>query len=125
MHLDGSRKGIVSLTVVGHGHAELVTPCVRRWNEALRTSERLTLLIDFWDMPGYESFFRVGLTEWGLEHRARLEPIHLLARSPLVRMGVSVANLALGGLIKTYALRASYDVAVASLGAHAEPSRRR
>ena len=46
----------------------------------------------------------------------RLEPIHMFFRSPLVRMGVAVADLALGGFIKTCALRASYDLAVKHLG---------
>jgi hypothetical protein len=125
MRFDASRKGIVMLTLVGHGYAEFGALCIRHWNEALRRSDRLTLLVDFWDAPGYDSPLRVALTEWTVEHRSQLDTIHVLARSPIVRMGISVANLALGGLVKTYSLRASYDVAVKSILASADPARRR
>lgn len=123
MRLDWSRAGIVVFTVVGYGHAEFGPPCIRRWSDALRTSERLTSVTDFWDVSGYDSRLRIELTEWLLERRSRLEPLHLLARSPIVRMGAAVANLALGGLIKTYALRANYDAAVNQLSATSKPSR--
>jgi hypothetical protein len=116
MRLDWSRAGIVELTLSGHGYAEFVAPSLRRWNETLLTCERLTLLVDFWDMPGNESQLRLGMTDWVLEHRTRLEPIHLLTRSPLVRMGVTVANIALGGLIQIHGMRATYDSALKAPG---------
>ena len=125
IRVDWSHANVVALTVVGYGHAAFGPPWLRRATEALRTSERLTLLIDFWDMPSYDSQLRVSMTEWALEHRSRLEPTHMLARSPIVRMGVAVANLALGGLIKAYALRANYDAAVKQLNPPAKPARRR
>jgi hypothetical protein len=128
LRLEWSRAGrvaVVRLTVVGHGHIEFAGPCIRRWEDALRTSERLRFLVDFWSMPTYDSPFRIGLTEWTAEHRGRLEPIHMLTRSPLVRMGAQVANLALGGLIKTYTLRTSFDLAVKELDGAPKPSRRR
>jgi hypothetical protein len=117
MRIDWSRKGIIVLTLVGHGNGEFAAPCLRRLNEALRASERLKLAIDCWEAPGYDTALRIALTEWMVEHRSRIEQIHVLARAPMVRMGVSVANLALGGLIKTYALRPSYEVAVKQLSA--------
>ncbi len=78
--------------------------------------DRLTLISDFWDMPTYDSAFRLALTDWSLKNRARLGPIHMLTRSQVVNMGTAVANIALGGLIKTYTLRADFSLAVQKLG---------
>ena len=112
MRLDRSHAGVVALTLVGHGHTEFAAPMLRCWTEAARKSERVTLFVDFWEMPGYESQLRVSMTEWALAHRAQLEPMHMLARSSLVRMGIAVANLTLGGLIRIHTQRPSYDIAL-------------
>jgi hypothetical protein len=124
MRLDWSRLDRVTtlrLTVVGHGNAEFAEPCLRCADNVLRTCERLTLLVDYWDMPTYDSRFRIALQEWAIRNRARLEPIHILTRSSLVRMGVAVGALVLGDVAKTHALRASFDLAIKQLGAPAKP----
>ena len=48
---------------------------------------------------------RTEWTHWLVTHRARLDDLHIVARSKLVTMGVAVANLALGGIIKLHAQR--------------------
>ncbi len=121
LRLDWRRAGIVESIVAGHGQREFAQPCIRRWDEALRKNDRVTLLADFWAMPSYDSALRLALTEWSAEHRDRLEPIQMLTRSQLVSMGATVANLALGGLIKIHTLRTSYDLAVQKLGGPPRP----
>lgn len=123
LRLDYRRVGIVEMIVIGHGHVEFARPCVRRLEEARRKNDRLTILADFWTMPGYDSGFRLELTEWVAKHRPQMEPLHLVTRSQLVSMGAAVANIALGGLIQIHTLRASYDVVVRRLAASAPPSR--
>ncbi len=131
LRLDYRRAGIVEMIVIGHGHVEFTQPCHRRWDEALRKHDRLTILADFWNMPGYDSGFRLGLTDWVARHRTQMDPIHVLTRSQLVSMGVAVANIALGGLIKVHTLKTSYDRVVEGLAATskssagADPSSRR
>ena len=115
LRLDHRRAGIVEMIVIGHGHVEFTQPCNRRWDEALRKNDRLTILADLWTMPGYDSGFRLGLTEWVDRHRSQMDPIHVLTRSQLVSMGVAVGDHALGGLIKVHTLRTSYDLAVQKL----------
>jgi hypothetical protein len=51
------------------------------------------------EMTNYESRCRVELTNWVLSHRAQSR-LSIAVRSKLVAMGVSVANLVLGNLIK-------------------------
>lgn len=54
---------------------------------------------DWLEMTSYESRCRVELTNWVMSHRAQSR-LSIAVRSKLVAMGVSVANLVLGNLIK-------------------------
>jgi hypothetical protein len=54
---------------------------------------------DWLEMASYESKCRVELTNWVMRHRAESR-LSIAVRSKLVAMGVSVANLVLGNLIK-------------------------
>lgn len=63
-------------------------------------------------LDGYDSGVRIGMTELILRHRRRIASVGVLVKSKLVAMGVSVANLALGGFIKSYNSRSSYEAAI-------------
>lgn len=76
----------------------------------------IRLFFEFWDMPTYDSQMRTEWTGWLLRHRSRLESLHVLARSKLVLMGVSVANLALGGIVKTHETTATFERALHTSG---------
>ena len=66
----------------------------------------------YWfDMTGYDSQARVELTNWVTRHRSRSR-LFIGVRSKIVAMGVSVANLALGNLIRTYAATPELDLAL-------------
>jgi hypothetical protein len=55
---------------------------------------------DWFGMTGYDSRSRVDLTGWIMEHRSQTR-LCIGVKSRLVAMGVSVANLALGGNLIT------------------------
>jgi len=59
-------------------------------------------VFDWLRMEAYESQARKRLTAWGLRHRPNIHEVHIAHSSPLVRMGVSVANIVLGGLIEAH-----------------------
>ena len=81
---------------------------------------RIAGIFDWLGMEAYDSDVRKRLTEWGMRHRKELVEIHIAHSSALVRMGVSVANIALGGLIQPHANRATllakYNTLVEKLG---------
>lgn len=56
---------------------------------------------DWLEMTSYESRCRVELTRWVMSHREQSR-LSIAVRSKLVAMGVSVANLVLGNLIKIH-----------------------
>lgn len=75
-------------------------------------SGKLTVFHDWLDMTGYDSSCRKRITDWTVKHLDAYAAVHVLLRSKLVAMGVQVANLALGGLVKTHKTRASLEAAV-------------
>lgn len=111
MRLDWNKKGAVRIIVDGHGYGGYASPTVRRYDEVLRTSpsKKVLVFFDFWDMPAYDSPLRVETQGWGTKHRNDMEVVYLLTRSKLVSMGASVANLALGGMMKVYTKKEEFD----------------
>jgi hypothetical protein len=116
MRLDWSRKGVMRVLMLGHGHGEFAPVVNRRLEMVLRFTGRFSTFGDFWDLHTYDSAFRVDQAKWVDKHRAQFEGSQILVRSKLVAMGVSVANLALGGKIKVYSQRAEFDRQVVLFG---------
>jgi hypothetical protein len=109
MRLDWTRKGVVRITVTGHGHGGFAPPAIARWDAALRCGSRPVNLIDFWDMPTYDSAMRTQMTPWGVKHRTEAD-FFVTTKSRIVLMGLAVANLATGGLLKVYEKRPEFDM---------------
>lgn len=75
------------------------------------------MLVGFHDweaMTGYQSESRALLTDWGVRIRPQVEKVHILVRSRIVAMGVSVASLALRGMLVSYTQRAAFEAAFAA-----------
>jgi hypothetical protein len=99
-----------SLLVValrGHGEAAFAAPIVDAY-EQLAKGGPVHLFFDAEDLTNYDSPLRTELTARFFPDRARLASFEVLVRSRLVAMGVSVANLALGGVVKMSADRAHF-----------------
>lgn len=62
---------------------------------------------DWMGMVSYDSVTRKLLTDWSIAHRAQIRASHIALESRLVRMGVTVANLALDGILESHATRES------------------
>ena len=103
---------LVYVTVVsGHMEPPVAELLVSYGNERMRRAagKKLYVFHDWLDMTGYESSCRQRLTTWSGENRAAVAEVHLAQRSKIVAMGVQVANLALGGMIRTHSDRASLE----------------
>lgn len=93
------------------GHAELAhaEALIRRFDEALARYPTLRVFDDWEAGEGYESEVRVRLTEFTRTRGARITSTCILVRSRLFAMGLSVANLALGGKLHVTASRAEFE----------------
>ncbi len=70
---------------------------------------RLIAFHDWEALTSYESEARTALTTWGFDIRSGVERVHILVRSKLVRMGVSVASIVLVGMIVAHGERTKFD----------------
>ncbi len=94
----------------GHLEAPGAQLIVDYGNDRIRAATgKLYVFHDWLDMTGYESSCRQQLTAWTAETRGSLAELHIAFRSKLVAMGVQVANLALGGLIRMHEDRSSLE----------------
>ena len=75
---------------------------------------RITVFCDWADMSGYDSEVRATFTQWVASNRTTVK-FHLLVASKIVSMGVSVANLALDGVLIGYTNRTAFDAAMRTI----------
>ena len=68
-------------------------------------------------MANYDSACRLDLTAWILRRRKH-SVVHIATASRLVSMGVTVANLAVGGLFHVHLTEAALELALAETLAH-------
>jgi hypothetical protein len=94
----------------GHGDKGFVAPIVQAFERLLTGPEPVTVFFDLHGMPTYDSELRTGLTGRFFDDRTRIGEFHVLTSSKLTAMGVSVANLALGGIITSHLQRAPFSI---------------
>lgn len=97
------------------GHASLpFAEAIGRFNDRLIRAGKKPLIFNDWEeMTGYDSDSRPPLTEWTARNRESLRGINILVHSKLVAMGIAVANLATGGITKTFSSRAEFEQTIA------------
>lgn len=70
---------------------------------------------DWQDMTGYGPGVRGTVTNWAMRVIRDFREIHIYMESSVVRMGVAVANMALGGKLRTYKTRQEFNDATAEV----------
>ncbi len=90
-----------NLVVIGlHGHGEgAFADAILAAYESLAPRGPVHLFFDCEALSNYDSQLRTQLTERLLPGRTRIATFSVLVRSRLVSMGVTVMNLALGGIV--------------------------
>jgi membrane protease subunit (stomatin/prohibitin family) len=97
------------------GHADVsMAEAIADHLEAQYAKTGLPIVIfdDFDDVTSYDSETRLSMMSWTKKHAAMVAGVHILFHSKLVAMGVSVANLGLGGNIRSYNKRAAFEAAL-------------
>ena len=105
-------RGVVVHEFKGYLEPDSARLLIDRLERLMGTRNAIDAFNDWEGISGYDTEARVLLTEWVRRTRPRFRSIHVLVRSRLVGMGISVANLALGGMLTAHHERRSFDRAV-------------
>lgn len=93
----------------GQVGSECAAPLIRRWEQALRSRQPITMFHDFWDVTGLDPAFRNEISEWTKKNRAAFAAVHMLSNSKPVSAAIGVLSLAVPGLIHEYGKRPDYE----------------
>jgi hypothetical protein len=91
----------------GYGDAGFAAPIIRAY-ETLANHGSLYVFADAEALVNYDSALRTQLTSCFFPDRERIASLHVLFHSKIVAMGISVVNLALGGIVTTTTERARF-----------------
>lgn len=100
------------LIASGYARAEAANHIIAQRKRILEECGKIALFDDLENLEGYDSTVRLKLTTWSRENRSKIVAFHILTRSRIVAMGVTVANLALGGSIRPHLDRRSFEEAL-------------
>jgi hypothetical protein len=108
-------RTVIVIEFSGHLTAPLAGHLMSETNRVLAHPQHTPLCIfnDWWEMKSYDSAARTELTHWAARIKPQLSTVHLLTQSKIVAMGISVANLALGGFLQGHTRRAEWNTALA------------
>jgi hypothetical protein len=113
-------QGFLVARLAGYGEAEFAGPILDALEKILLTKRVVRLFFDAEQLHGYDSQLRTTLTEQFRNERSKIEVFRVLSRSRLVGLGISVANLALSGLVTVHSKRAEFfgelDAALGAAG---------
>jgi hypothetical protein len=108
LQLHHHRPELLELRFVGHLDDRDAATVAQWFERELPRCSAAALFLDFEEFSSYTSATRTMNQRVLLEHRAHWSAIHTLGGSKLVRMGLAVANLALGGAIRVHPTRESF-----------------
>ncbi len=97
---------VLVLALRGYGDVVFADPILKAF-ETLSKRDNVHVFVDADGFVNYQSQLRTQLTTGFFPHRRRLS-LQILLSSNLVAIGVSVANLALGGIVTTVTERARF-----------------
>lgn len=99
---------VVLVTMSGYVEVGIGQPLGKTLHRALAENGNSTVFFDLEDMTQYDPEVRVACTDAVLAHDRKVQVV-TWATSALVRMGVSVANIALGGRIRSMKSRDAFE----------------
>lgn len=102
------RPGLLATHASGHLSLAQIHAIIAAGDQT-RGEGTLLAFHDFFEVQTYDSAARTAMTAWGFRIRASVERVHFAIGSRLVRMGISVASMALGGMLVTYDAVAPFE----------------
>jgi hypothetical protein len=111
--------GLLIVRLDGHADKLLAPPILEAFDQVVASRSPIEMYFDAELLESYHSEVRTRLTSRFVRDRARITSLHVLVRSKIVAMGVSVANIALGGVVTSHGHRQPFARALdGALDAH-------
>jgi hypothetical protein len=104
-------ENVVYMQLNGYLDKDYVTNITQPVDKLILAGMKPLIFNDWWEMTGYDTDARLKLTDWIFWIRGKIVGSHILVRSKIVSMGVSIANLALGGMLTVYTDRQEFSLA--------------
>ncbi len=95
------RPNIILVRVSGYLHHDFALEIITCLN-AIPRAQRVEQFHDWLGISGFDIKCQRDLTAWHATNHARVARLDIAAHSAFVRMGVTVANVALKGMIRLY-----------------------
>jgi hypothetical protein len=89
---------VMVMSLQGYGEADFAGPTLEAY-DSLSKTEPIFFFADAENLVNYDSRLRTEMTSRFFPDRKRFGTLTVLLKSKIVAMGVSVANLALGGIV--------------------------
>jgi hypothetical protein len=105
--------GVVVFVEKGFLTSEFVAHIVDHCDRALEEALKVEVFVDGYELDGYDPEIRNGASNWLRRNAPRVIAQHMLVRSRLTKMGLSVVSLAFGGLIRGHHERKEFDADLA------------
>ena len=113
-------SGVVVFIETGFLHDDFAGKLTSSLDAALTRAPKLEIFVDAAKLEGYSPLIRIAPSDWLKAHIQQVTKQHMLVASRITRMGLSVASLALGGVLVGYTDHAAFEkeLARASRNAH-------
>jgi len=106
-------RGVLLITAVGDFETPSASETMKDFENELEVGGKLVLFINLLERKSVASSSRQSWSEWARKHRDRLRS-HVLVRSKLVDMAISVIAMLAGGVsVKSYSNVADFEAAIA------------
>lgn len=102
-------SGIIHVRLAGALQPEHIDSIMRVGDEQIALGYRLLIAIDADDVHGYKTEVRTIMQAWLRQNRNSIEKVWVLFRSPLIKMGVGLANAFTGGMVRSFSDPEEFD----------------
>lgn len=101
----------VCTRIEGRFHLIFADALMLRFDKMVRSNLRPVICHDWGDVTSYDVKVQASFTKWALEKNGVLDSVHIFAKSPMLRLGIKVSNVAVGGIMSVYSSRESLQQA--------------
>ena len=102
-------RGVLVFIETGFLHDDFAEKLILTLDAALVPGKKLEIFVDAAKLESYTPLIRTAPSDWLKAHLNQVSKQHMLVASRITRMGLSVASLALGGVLVGYTDKAIFE----------------